>query len=204
MDDLDLHGYITWPGRSWPKDLAHPRRVMRPCDSSQPNHCSALHHLAPLLIHTIPIMSDPRPSTDEETAPLLDHERRNDSFFSALTHPTRKLTNLEKLLGVLAVVLLLLASTFIGLFAGAQHKLNNDKSTGGWHTSTATVTATRTASHSASSTSGHPAPTGAPAQVSDLTYTNALKLTVGRVSDAGMCAPVCPDLAVPQHLGRPL
>jgi len=101
-----------------------------------------------------------------ETAPLLDAERRNDSFFSALTHPTRRLTNLEKVLGLLGIILLLLTSTFVGLFAGAEHALKKEKQNGGWHTTTQVVTATRTATGTHSGTSSvHPAPTGSPNKV---------------------------------------
>ena len=95
---------------------------------------------------------------------MLDAERRNDSFLSALTHPTRRLTNLEKALGGLGIVLLLLASTFIGLFAGAEHALKKEKQNGGHHTVTQIISATHTATHSGSSTTA-PAPTGSPHKV---------------------------------------
>ncbi|KAH8116927.1 endothelin-converting enzyme 1 [Phellopilus nigrolimitatus] len=80
-----------------------------------------------------------RPSTEHEDAPLLrdpDIERTENG-----THrPPRKsfsdhvnsiaqepLTTLTKILLVLALFLLLLTSVFIGLFAGAEHKLNHQR-----------------------------------------------------------------------------
>ncbi|KAI0319791.1 hypothetical protein OF83DRAFT_1108212 [Amylostereum chailletii] len=75
---------------------------------------------------------DPRPSTDEESAPLLNdrndpsdiHHQRHPSFLDrlgALVH--EPLTALNKLLLVLLLAFLILSSVFIGLFAGAEHKL---------------------------------------------------------------------------------
>lgn len=125
----------------------------------------------PLIITPLLTMPSPRHSTDDEAAPLLnDDHPENQSFFSALTHPTRKLTNLEKVLAVLALVLLLLASTFIGLFAGAEHKLKTGK--GGSHSVTSTVTATPTASHSTTSARG-PTPTADPSKASLRIFSDA-------------------------------
>ena len=97
----------------------------------------------------------------KESAPLLSHHRddRNTSFFSALFHPSRQLNNLEKILVGIAVILLLFLSTFIGLFAGSQSKLGQER---GKHeavpiTETLTATATTTVSSS---------PTGSPRPVS--------------------------------------
>ncbi|CCL99342.1 uncharacterized protein FIBRA_01360 [Fibroporia radiculosa] len=83
-----------------------------------------------------------RPSTDEETAPLLqdvDHpdgegRRSTHSSFAAVVQ--EPLTPLTKVLLVIALVFLLLSSIFIGLFAGAQHKLN----TGGGRNEAPTTT----------------------------------------------------------------
>ncbi|ORX33753.1 hypothetical protein BD324DRAFT_584453 [Kockovaella imperatae] len=104
-------------------------------------------------------MPNPRASTDEETAPLLDDDRRrNDSFFSALLHPARPLTNLEKILAAGSVLLLILTATFVGLFAGAESALKNRPGSGG---PGEVVTITTTAHITA--TSGHaPSPTGTP------------------------------------------
>ncbi|PSR94067.1 hypothetical protein PHLCEN_2v4495 [Hermanssonia centrifuga] len=81
-----------------------------------------------------------RPSTDEETAPLLQDVSHPDGDQTPPTHPSlshrvssivqEPLTTLAKILLVLVVVLLLLSSVFIGLFAGAQHKLNNGRGGG--------------------------------------------------------------------------
>ncbi|KAI0818519.1 metalloprotease [Irpex lacteus] len=93
-----------------------------------------------------------RPSTDEEAAPLLqdvshpDETRaQNGSTFSERVSSVvqEPLTPFTKILLVLLLILLLLSSVFIGLFAGAQHKLNNRKGgqqPGGTATFTATVT----------------------------------------------------------------
>ncbi|EIN07764.1 Metalloprotease [Punctularia strigosozonata HHB-11173 SS5] len=95
-------------------------------------------------------MAEPRPSTDEETAPLL-----NDGTSPAHEEPTfaervaavfdEPLTALTKVLIVLVVLFLLLASIFIGLFAGAQHKLNTGKGDTPGESVTTTVVTTATA-----------------------------------------------------------
>lgn len=112
--------------------------------------------------------------TPPESAPLLDaavageqggQSRREDqSFFSSLTHPPRKLNGLEKILIGLSVVLLVLASTFIGLFAGAETQLKKEAGRDGGSTVTATVTATKTSGMVTTTIST--APTGKPTQVS--------------------------------------
>ncbi|EFI28400.1 endothelin-converting enzyme 1 [Coprinopsis cinerea okayama7 len=81
---------------------------------------------------------DPRPSTDEEHAPLLRGEenggpsRRREYEDQTLVERVNAavqepLTPLTKILLILSLVLLLLSSVFIGLFAGAQHKLNTGR-----------------------------------------------------------------------------
>lgn len=96
-----------------------------------------------------------------ESATLLDRpssSAQNDrSFFSALTHPTRPLTNLEKLLAGAAVLLLITTGTFVGLFAGTEVALKKERAEhgggdghghggkGGEYTVTATATRTSTA-----------------------------------------------------------
>ncbi|KII88684.1 hypothetical protein PLICRDRAFT_141150 [Plicaturopsis crispa FD-325 SS-3] len=114
----------------------------------------------------------PRPSTDEEAAPLLrDPETEENDGESGLTPPTfaerhlgkissvaqEPLTPLTKVLLVVVLVFLLLSSIFIGLFAGAQHKLNTKPQGGddGEETpppSTFTVTATTTGTTTAITT----------------------------------------------------
>ncbi|KAI0093561.1 Metalloprotease [Irpex rosettiformis] len=93
-----------------------------------------------------------RPSTDEESAPLLqdvahpDETRvQNGNTFSERVSSVvqEPLTPFTKILLVLLLILLLLSSVFIGLFAGAQHKLNSRKG-GGQPGTTATFTATVT------------------------------------------------------------
>lgn len=104
--------------------------------------------------------------SSSESAPLLEsrhHDNRDRSFFSAVFHPSRPLTNLEKILTGLFVILLLLMSTFIGLFAGAQGKLEQErgKHEGGGMTQTLTATTTSTATTTISAV-----PTGSPKAVS--------------------------------------
>ena len=112
---------------------------------------------------------DPRPSTDEgscevssyscratsshvesERAPLLQDsqagpsQQPKPSIAQRLSHVVQEpLTTLAKILLVLVLVLLLLSSVFIGLFAGAQHKLNHPKG-GDGDGGKIPVTATRT------------------------------------------------------------
>ena len=80
-------------------------------------------------------------------------------------HPPRKLTNLEKLLAGLSIVLLILMSTFVGLFASAEKNYKNERGRhdgGGGHghgVSTTTEYATRT-------TTIENGPTGKPEPVS--------------------------------------
>ncbi|KAG5716301.1 Endothelin-converting enzyme 1 [Termitomyces sp. T112] len=78
----------------------------------------------------------PRPASDHETASLLQNpeaDRTNDvsnATFSERAEAIARepLTPLTKILLVLALVLLLSTSVFIGLFAGVQHKLNLERS----------------------------------------------------------------------------
>ncbi|PFH50075.1 hypothetical protein AMATHDRAFT_75830 [Amanita thiersii Skay4041] len=87
-----------------------------------------------------------------ESAPLLqdasnnDHNNRDSSTLRSIAQ--EPLTPLTKILLVIALVLLLVSSVFIGLFAGTQHKLNleRDRNGGGDHPKppSGTVTATRT------------------------------------------------------------
>ncbi|KAF8969921.1 hypothetical protein BDZ97DRAFT_1793392 [Flammula alnicola] len=93
-----------------------------------------------------------RPSTDQENAPLLrdpgeDAEPNTNAgptFGDRLNSVAQEpLTPLTKILLVLGLVLLLTSSVFIGLFAGAQHRLNLGH--GGDNKQTETVTITTTA-----------------------------------------------------------
>ncbi|KAI0727183.1 metalloprotease [Fomitopsis betulina] len=108
---------------------------------------------------------DARPSTDEETAPLLqdvdhpdaDSRPQHSSFTSIIQEP---LTSLTKVLLVVALLFLLLSSIFIGLFAGAQHKLNTGRgqeppvtvTSTVYNTATSTQTQTQTQTQTATST----------------------------------------------------
>ncbi|WVQ69874.1 uncharacterized protein L199_008096 [Kwoniella botswanensis] len=122
-------------------------------------------------------MAQPRASTDEENAPLLDNPNSTPSSSSqsplkAIFSPSRPLTLLEKVLGGLAVLLLLLASIFIGLFAGAEGLLKKERGKhghggdghGGWKTEYVTSTATTTQYGTTTVVNPTPGPTGKPDQ----------------------------------------
>lgn len=89
-----------------------------------------------------PLLRDP----DAEDAGALNGGRpRKRTFAEHIDAMTREpLTILAKLLLVVALLLLLLAAVFIGLFAGAEHKLRHGGSGSGRSTATATATATAT------------------------------------------------------------
>jgi endothelin-converting enzyme len=71
-------------------------------------------------------------------------------------------SRLEKILMAIALALLILASTFIGLFAGAEHQVSKER--GKAHpTVTTTVTATHSVTRTSSGEHGHP--TGKPDEV---------------------------------------
>lgn len=110
-----------------------------------------------------------------ESAPLLQggHEPASTDrgFFSALTHPTRTLTNLEKVLAAAGIALLVLTGTFIGLFTGAEVALGKERAKEGkteWKTTTHTVSATTTATRTetAPGSTVTAVPTGKPESVS--------------------------------------
>ncbi|KAG6854921.1 hypothetical protein C0991_009744 [Blastosporella zonata] len=107
----------------------------------------------------------PRPSMDQgipsETAPLLRDPEAEDTNDAANTTfsdhvgaiAQEPLTPLTKILLVLTLVLLLLTSVFIGLFAGVQHKLNIERGrNGGGEKPPVTVTTTVIATTTAVST----------------------------------------------------
>ncbi|KAL0578146.1 hypothetical protein V5O48_003851 [Marasmius crinis-equi] len=102
----------------------------------------------------------PRASTDREEAPLLrdpDAEDLNTSENASVGErlsaiAQEPLTPLTKILLVLALVLMILTSVFIGLFAGVQHKLNVERER---HNQPAPpVTTTLTQTEIATTTSG--------------------------------------------------
>lgn len=100
-----------------------------------------------------------------------DRRDENDrSFLAALTHPTRPLTNLEKLLAGAAVLFLVLTGTFVGLFAGAEVALKKARHGGGSSTLTETYTATKTQvkTSTAPGTTVTAVPTGKPQRVGSL------------------------------------
>ncbi|GAW06292.1 endothelin-converting enzyme 1 [Lentinula edodes] len=115
----------------------------------------------------------PRPSTDQETAPLLrdpdaedNAENEESTLMDRINSVAQEpLTPLSKVLLVIALILLLLSSVFIGLFAGVQHKLNLERGRhdeGPPSTISVTFTATATSSSIATTTLSAPSPTGIP------------------------------------------
>ncbi|KAI0709419.1 Metalloprotease [Earliella scabrosa] len=122
----------------------------------------------------------PRPSTDEETAPLLQNvshpdggpepEDEEPTFLDRLAAVVQEpLSPLTKVLLIATLIFLILSSIFIGLFAGAQHKLNAG-SGGGKTTVVVTATATTTAQVTTTAVTTTtisipaPAPTGPPVE----------------------------------------
>lgn len=113
-----------------------------------------------------------RPSNDHEATPLMgdgsrDHDRDREpgagrrsphrSVSNRISDVVQEpLTSLTKILLVEVLLLLLISSVFIGLFAGAQHRLNLRNGGGGpapgngTHTETETQTVTRTTTRGAS------------------------------------------------------
>ncbi|KAK7449695.1 hypothetical protein VKT23_013168 [Stygiomarasmius scandens] len=115
-----------------------------------------------------------RPS-NHETAPLLrNSDVDSEEGETTVSNPTfgerlnslahEPLTPLTKLLLVVALVLLLLASVFIGLFAGVQHKLNSERGRNGDDDGKppSTVTHTATSTVLTTTTAHPPSPTSAP------------------------------------------
>jgi endothelin-converting enzyme len=113
-----------------------------------------------------------RPSTDQETAPLLrdpdaEEERAENeepSFMDRVNAVAQEpLTPLTRALLIVVLILLLLSSVFIGLFAGVQHKLNEER---GSHDqeppATVSVTFTATSTSIATTTTSQPSPTRVP------------------------------------------
>ncbi len=131
-------------------------------------------------------MSLPSPDVGQpaERAPLLQNVSHPDgrpegqdeeaTFLDRLTAIVQEpLSPLTKVLLIATLIFLILSSIFIGLFAGAQHKLNSGGGGGGGKT-TVVVTATATATTTAISTTTIgvplPAPTEAPAEVRSRVY----------------------------------
>ncbi|KAG8995664.1 hypothetical protein FRB94_008889 [Tulasnella sp. JGI-2019a] len=106
-------------------------------------------------------MAAPRASTDEETAQLLEpsngHAARDEceppGFFGGLAAATHEpMSLLSKILLGVCLFFLLLSSIFIGLFAGAEHKLKSVGRGGSHHTVTATYYSTQTQTQTSTAT----------------------------------------------------
>ena len=124
-------------------------------------------------------LMSPDVTYDPETAPLLQNVSHPDdaphppqeqpSFFERVAAVVQEpLSPLTQILLVATILFLLLSSVFIGLFAGAQHKLNTGR---GGSTTTIVVTATTTAGSTATTTAistttiAAPVPTSPPEEV---------------------------------------
>ncbi|KAG8883883.1 hypothetical protein FRB97_005721 [Tulasnella sp. 331] len=109
-------------------------------------------------------MSAPRESTDEESALLLEtsngHAQDGDGeggLFASLAAATHEpMGLLSKILLGVSLFFLLLSSIFIGLFAGAEHKMRS----GGGSSATTTVYSTQTSTATYTTTASAPSPTG--------------------------------------------
>ena len=89
------------------------------------------------------------------------NDQAQPSFAERITSVVQEpLTPLTKVLLVAALILLLLSSIFIGLFAGAQHKLHS-RPNGGDHEEKPPITVTTTTT-SISTTTAIPAPVPVP------------------------------------------
>jgi endothelin-converting enzyme len=135
--------------------------------------------------------------TIAEDAPLLNHDNEEQSLISSLMHPPRKLTNLEKLLAAVSIILLILMSTFIGLFATAERHLKNEQGHhggGGHGVSTTTEYATRT-------TTLHGKPTGKPEQVSFGHPVSCGLTGIGGLLDCRVCQAISFYPVQLEHLG---
>ena len=137
-----------------------------------------------------------------ESAPLLDNRTsrpRSQTFLDSLRHPPRQLTNLEKLLALGAVILLLLTSTFIGLFAGVESTLKRERKAGHGSGETITRTATVTELPTATTTvlgtttvPAAPAPTGSP-PAKLCTSRDCVLLSAGILASLNVTVDPCED-----------
>ncbi|KAH7889832.1 Metalloprotease [Phlebopus sp. FC_14] len=103
---------------------------------------------------TAPLLNNGQPDRDQDTQDQHSPQRSVTNRLTDVVH--EPLTGLTKVLLVEVLVLLLISSVFIGLFAGAQHKLNLTKGGGdsdeGNGTQTETETETFTFTTTAAST----------------------------------------------------
>lgn len=109
-----------------------------------------------MLLETAPLLQNVSSPDESQTQP--QEQNFTQRLSSAVHEPLSPLT---KILLVLLLVLLLLSSVFIGLFAGAQHKLSKGRDGGGeekppstaTHTESYTLTESVTVTTSQTSTS---------------------------------------------------
>jgi endothelin-converting enzyme len=117
-----------------------------------------------------------------ETAPLLDPTTdAQPADETTYTGRARTLTTIEKILAVAALLFLLLAATFIGLFAGTANQLKKAR-----HQPAATHTHTVPGSHAtttvtATKTIGAPAPTGKPGHQNETCFSRECILLASEI-----------------------
>ncbi|KAG8919503.1 hypothetical protein FRC02_001598 [Tulasnella sp. 418] len=137
-------------------------------------------------------MAEPRSSTDEESASLLDHGSppQRQGFLDKLAAATSETPSfLTKILLGLVLFLLILSSVFIGLFAGAEHRLSKGE---GQATVTATHIATQTAVVTV--TASPPAPTHTkPAHEKPCLAADCIKLSASILASIDESEDPCED-----------
>ena len=140
--------------------------------------------------------------TDDDEQPVVEDDP---TFLQRVTQLAQEpLSPLSKLLLGACLVLLLLASVFIGLFAGAQHRLNTGDGDGNRHhypsdphTSVVTHTSTETVTDISTTTATAPAPgpTGDPLDVSRDEYARFLISSLNRNHASLPTVSSCPRLS---------
>ncbi|KAF9001901.1 hypothetical protein BDQ17DRAFT_1357686 [Cyathus striatus] len=138
-----------------------------------------------------------RSSANEETTPLLtdpeaegvERPAHSGSSLSARINAAAQepLTPLSAVLLIIALVLLLLSSVFIGLFAGAQHKLNLEREHHGDKPPAVTTTIVTTATSLSTAT----------ATTTEIATTTSTTVSTTTASSAPVPAPTSPPLEKP-------
>lgn len=140
------------------------------------------------LIHVQPSETAPLLRDPDEDAELNGVEPQKKTFSEQLAAISQEpLTLLTKVLLVITLVLLLLTSVFIGLFAGAEHKLKEiNKGRDGENGPKPTLTVTQTTTlHQTETVPTGPLPTEVPG---DVCHTAATRIAILTFSTFRTCA----------------
>lgn len=168
----------AWPHAFLNSNSPHPA-CMADTRAPRPSTDEGMHPSSPLVSVAMSLLSPDVQLVESETAPLLQNVSHPDgdpapgdeepTFLDRLSNVVQEpLSPLTKILLIATLIFLLLSSIFIGLFAGAQHKLNSG---GGGGKTTVVVTATTTAHATTTAVSTTtvavpaPGPTSPPAEV---------------------------------------